>query len=53
MKNFLSKWNEISLVKRILIGLIVGIILAFKFPKTASPVVIFGILFVEIGRAHV
>ena len=42
----LKKWNEISLVKRILIGLIVGIILALTLPKAASPVVIFGTLFV-------
>ena len=28
MKELVSKWNKISLVKRILVGLIIGIILA-------------------------
>ena len=46
MKNLLAKWNEISLVKRILIGLIIGIILALIAPKSASIVVVFGTLFV-------
>ena len=46
MKNLLAKWTEISLVKRILIGLIIGIILALIAPKSASIVVVFGTLFV-------
>lgn len=46
MKNFLNKWNKISLVKRILIGLIVGILLALTIPNIAKPIVIFGSLFV-------
>lgn len=46
MKNFLNKWNKISLVKRILIGLIIGILLALIIPNVAKPVVIFGSLFV-------
>ncbi|WP_294189699.1 hypothetical protein [uncultured Clostridium sp.] len=28
MKNLLKKWNELSIVKRILIGLVIGIILS-------------------------
>lgn len=46
MKNFLNKWNKISLVKRILIGLIVGILLALTIPNIAKPIVILGSLFV-------
>lgn len=46
MKNFLNKWNKISLVKRILIGLIIGILLALTMPSVAKPIVIFGSLFV-------
>lgn len=46
MKNFFNKWNKISLVKRILIGLIIGILLALTIPNVAKPIVIFGSLFV-------
>lgn len=46
MKSFLNKWNKISLVKRILIGLIIGILLALTIPNVAKPIVIFGSLFV-------
>lgn len=46
MVNFLNKWNKISLVKRILIGLIIGILLALTIPNIAKPIVIFGSLFV-------
>lgn len=46
MRNFLNKWNKISLVKRILVGLIIGILLALTIPNVAKPIVIFGSLFV-------
>ncbi len=46
MKNVLKKWNQISLVKQISIGLIIGIILAAVAPEVAKPLVIFGSLFV-------
>ncbi len=46
MGNLISKWNQMSLVKRIIIGLIIGIILAVTIPDTAKPIVIFGSLFV-------
>lgn len=46
MRNFLNKWNKISLVKRILVGLIIGILLALTIPNIAKPIVIFGSLFV-------
>lgn len=47
MKNLLNKWNNLSLVKRILIGLFVGIILALTLPEIASPVSVLGTLFVS------
>jgi len=47
----LKKWNDISLVKRIIIGLIVGIILAMVAPKAAAPVEILGSLFVGALKA--
>ncbi|WP_122638869.1 MULTISPECIES: serine/threonine transporter SstT [unclassified Romboutsia] len=46
MKEMINKWNKISLVKRILVGLIIGIILALVVPNAASPIVILGSLFV-------
>lgn len=51
MKNFLSKWNRISLVKQISIGLIIGIILAVTIPEVAKPVTILGSLFVGALKA--
>ena len=51
MKELVSKWNKTSLVKRILVGLIIGIILASLAPKAASPVIILGSLFVGALKA--
>ncbi len=51
MKELLKKWNQVSLVKRIIIGLIVGIILALTIPEAAKPVVILGSLFVGALKA--
>ena len=51
MKNLFIKWNNISLVKRIIIGMIIGIILAVTLPETASPIIIFGSLFVGALKA--
>ncbi|GGA76085.1 serine/threonine transporter SstT [Ornithinibacillus halotolerans] len=51
MKKALIKWNEISLVKRILIGLLLGIILALLVPNGASWISIFGNLFVGALKA--
>ncbi|MGL5313393.1 MAG: serine/threonine transporter SstT [Peptostreptococcaceae bacterium] len=45
MKDLLKKWNNISLVKRIIIGLIIGIVLALVVPQ-ATPIALFGSLFV-------
>ncbi|MBS4210913.1 MULTISPECIES: serine/threonine transporter SstT [Neobacillus] len=46
MRNLLKKWNQVSLVKQIIVGLIFGIILALTVPAVAKPLVILGSLFV-------
>lgn len=46
MKNVLQAWNRLSLVKQIIIGLIVGIVLALAAPEQVSGITIFGDLFV-------
>jgi serine/threonine transporter len=51
MKKLLKKWNQISLVKQISIGLLIGIILAVAIPEVAKPVVILGSLFVGALKA--
>lgn len=51
MKNLVGKWNRISLVKRIVIGIIVGVILALALPNAASGVTILGSLFVGALKA--
>jgi serine/threonine transporter len=45
MKTFILKWNQLSLVKQIFMGIIVGIILALSIPN-ATGITIFGSLFV-------
>ena len=51
MKNLLHKWNQISLVKRILVGLIIGVILALTIPDVTGWLSIFGSLFVGALKA--
>lgn len=51
MKSLLKKWNRISLVKQIMVGLIIGIALAVTIPEVANPIVIFGTLFVGALKA--
>jgi len=51
LKNLLKKWNQLSLVKQIIVGLIIGIILAVAIPEAAKPVVILGSLFVGALKA--
>ena len=51
MSKLFARWNKISLVKQILIGLIIGVILALTIPEFASPIVIFGSLFVGALKA--
>lgn len=45
MKDLFNKWNDISLVKRIIVGLIIGIILALVAPQF-TPIAMLGSLFV-------
>jgi serine/threonine transporter len=47
MKNMLLRWNQMSLVKRILIGIVIGVILALTIPDTANWISVFGSLFVS------
>ena len=47
MKNLIHKWNNISLIKRIICGLIIGIALGLIFPQ-ATAISILGDLFVGI-----
>ncbi|MBT2689403.1 serine/threonine transporter SstT [Bacillus sp. ISL-47] len=51
MKNAIRKWNQISLVKRILIGIVIGIALALTVPDAAKWVSVFGSLFVGALKA--
>ncbi|MDF2892253.1 MAG: Na+/serine symporter [Clostridia bacterium] len=51
MKSLFSMWNRLSLVKQIIIGLIIGIVLAVTIPEQAQFVVIFGSLFVGALKA--
>lgn len=50
MQTLILKWNQLSLVKRILAGIIVGIILALSIPN-ATGITIFGSLFVFALKA--
>jgi serine/threonine transporter len=51
MKNVLKKWNQISIVKQISIGLIIGILLAVLIPEVAKSFTILGSLFVGALKA--
>lgn len=51
MKNLYESWIKISLIKRIIVGLIVGIILVLVAPEKASGITILGDLFVGALKA--
>jgi serine/threonine transporter len=51
MKSLFKVWNQMSLVKQIIIGLVIGITMAVTIPETAKPIVIFGSLFVGALKA--
>ncbi len=51
MKNLYESWIKISLIKRIIIGLIVGVILVLVAPEKASGITILGDLFVGALKA--
>ncbi|MGL5327759.1 MAG: serine/threonine transporter SstT [Peptostreptococcaceae bacterium] len=50
MNNLVQKWNDISLVKRIIMGLILGVVLAQVAPG-AAPIALMGSLFVGALKA--
>ena len=47
----MNHWYKLSLVKRIIAGLIIGIILGVTIPDVAQPITIFGALFVGALKA--
>ncbi len=51
MKDFLSKWSNINLITRIIIGVVAGILLAFLLPSAAQPISILGDLFLNALKA--
>ena len=51
MKKLFKAWNSISLVKQIIIGLVLGIILALLAPEKLAVISIFGDLFVGALKA--
>ncbi|MEL4026292.1 serine/threonine transporter SstT [Lysinibacillus endophyticus] len=51
MRNIILKWNQISLVLRILIGIVVGVLFAVTIPDSVTWVSIFGSLFVGALKA--
>lgn len=51
MNQVISKWNDTSLVLRIIVGLVIGVILALAFPKALTIVPLLGTLFVAALKA--
>ena len=51
MGSLIKKWNQLSLVKRIICGLIVGIVLALVAPKGLAFITIFGTLFIGLLKS--
>lgn len=51
MGKLINAWNRLSLVKRIIVGLVIGIILAITAPSVAKPLTLFGSLFVGALKA--
>ncbi|MEK5077829.1 serine/threonine transporter SstT [Solibacillus sp. FSL W7-1436] len=51
MKRMFEKWNSINLVNRIIVGIIIGIILALTIPEAVSGITILGTLFVSALKA--
>lgn len=50
MKQFLAKWNQLSLILRIFVGMVIGIVLALVVPQ-ATVVGILGTIFVGLLKA--
>ena len=50
MKTFIKKWNDISLILRIAVGLVIGAILGITLPQL-SAIAILGSMFVGALKA--
>ena len=50
VKELFRKWNDISLIKRIVVGLVIGAILGVFFPNV-EPLTLLGSLFVSALKA--
>lgn len=51
MKRMFEKWNSINLVNRIIVGIIIGVILALTIPEAVGGITILGTLFVSALKA--
>lgn len=51
MKNLFNKWNSINLVNRIIVGIVIGVVLALTIPNTVSGITILGSLFISALKA--
>lgn len=51
MKSLIASWNKISIVQRIIIGMVIGILFALFIPEQTKFVSIFGSLFVSALKA--
>lgn len=51
MKNLFATWNRISLVNRIIVGIIIGVILALVAPQSLAGISILGTLFISALKA--
>lgn len=51
MKSLFNKWNSINLVNRIIIGIVIGAVLALTIPEQVSGITILGSLFVAALKA--
>lgn len=51
MKSLFGKWNRINLVNRIVVGIIIGVVLALTIPEAVSGITILGTLFISALKA--
>lgn len=51
MKNLWKTWNNINIIMRILIGAVIGTILAILFPNIGAPITILGDVFLNALKA--
>lgn len=51
MKRLFETWNRINLVNRIVVGIIIGVVLALTIPEAVSGITILGTLFISALKA--